>query len=71
MEQIENRINKPVTLIDIEGNEVKEYNIPDDVTSIGNSAFENCSELYTKFSYYNWFKGLLWLQRNYSNEHTQ
>lgn len=45
MEQIGNSIKKPVTLIDNEGNEVKEYNIPNDVTSIGNSAFENCSGL--------------------------
>ena len=47
MKQIGDRINKPVTLIDNEGKEIKEYNIPNDVTTIGNSAFEKCSGLIT------------------------
>ena len=42
---IRNSIDKPVTLIDNEGIEIKEYNIPDDVTSIGNYAFTNCTGL--------------------------
>ena len=35
----------PITLIDKNGNEIKEYNIPDGVTSIGYAAFNNCSGL--------------------------
>ena len=35
----------PVTLTDTEGNEIKEFVIPSDVTSIGNGAFYNCSGL--------------------------
>ena len=38
-------IRKPITLIDYEGNEIKEYVIPDDVTSIGDYAFYNCCGL--------------------------
>ena len=38
-------VRKPVTLIGIGGNEIKEYIIPDDVTTIGNSAFYHCSGL--------------------------
>ena len=42
---ISNSISKPVTLIDEDGNEIKEYVIPNSVTSIGNSAFYGCSGL--------------------------
>ena len=45
MELIRNSIGKPVTLIDNEGIEIKDYNIPDGVTSIGNYAFTNCTGL--------------------------
>ena len=38
-------VGKPVILIDNEGNEIKDYIIPDGVTSIGESAFRNCSGL--------------------------
>lgn len=38
-------IGKPVQLIDGEGDEIKEYIIPDGVSSIGSSAFENCCSL--------------------------
>ena len=37
--------NKPVRLIDVEGNEITELVIPEGVTSIGNYAFSNCSSL--------------------------
>ena len=36
---------KPVTLIDIEGNDIKDFVIPDDVTSIGTDAFSKCGGL--------------------------
>jgi hypothetical protein len=42
---IRNKINKPVVLIDNEEKEIKDYIIPNGVTSIGSSAFENCSGL--------------------------
>ena len=42
---IASRISKPIVLIDIYGNEIKEYVIPGGVTSIGNSAFSYCSGL--------------------------
>ena len=42
---IKSRIGKPVVLIDNNGSEIKEYIIPDDVTSIGENAFNNCSSL--------------------------
>ena len=42
---IASQIGKSVWLIDKDGNEIKEYVIPEDVTSIGNSAFFNCSGL--------------------------
>ena len=45
MKLIRNSIGKPVTLIDNEGIEIKDYNIPDGVTSIGNYAFTNCTGL--------------------------
>ena len=35
----------PITLLDINGKEIKEFTIPDGVTSIGSGAFYNCSEL--------------------------
>ena len=38
-------LSKPVSLIDKEGNEIKEYVIPEDVTGIGEKAFYNCSGL--------------------------
>jgi hypothetical protein len=39
------QIGKPITLIDEEGTEIKDYVIPDDVTSIGIYAFQNWSGL--------------------------
>lgn len=36
---------RPVTLIDIEGNEIKDLVIPSDVTSIGTGAFSKCGGL--------------------------
>ena len=42
---IASEINKPVCLIDKDGNEIKEYLIPEDVTSIGDYAFRYCSGL--------------------------
>jgi hypothetical protein len=36
---------RPVTLIDIEGNEIKDLVIPSDVTSIGTDAFSRCGGL--------------------------
>ena len=36
---------RPVTLIDIEGNEIKDVVIPSDVTSIGTNAFSKCGGL--------------------------
>ena len=42
---ISSYIEKPVTLIDKDGNEIKEYVIPEDVTGIGEKAFYNCSGL--------------------------
>ena len=35
----------PITLLDINGKEIKEFNVPDGVTSIGSGAFYNCSGL--------------------------
>ena len=40
-----NEIGKPIQLIDNEGNEIKEYVIPDGVTNIGNNAFYACKGL--------------------------
>jgi hypothetical protein len=40
-----NIFSKPITLIDVDGNEIKEYIIPNSVTSIGDYAFYNCSGL--------------------------
>ena len=37
--------SSPVTLLDTDGNEIKEFVIPSDVTSIGNGAFYNCRGL--------------------------
>ena len=45
MEQIENKLQKPATLIDKEGKEIKDYNIPDGVTTIGSFAFSGCTGL--------------------------
>ncbi len=42
---ISSYIEKPVTLIDKDGNEIKEYVIPEDVTTIGENAFYYCSGL--------------------------
>ena len=42
---IASRIGKPVHLLDETGHEIKEYVIPNDVTSIGNYAFYGCSGL--------------------------
>ena len=42
---IKNSIDLPVVLVDLNGNEIKEYSIPNDVTRIGNDAFSNCSNL--------------------------
>jgi hypothetical protein len=42
---IYSNIGKSISLIDTNGNEIKEYLIPEDVTSIGNSAFRKCSGL--------------------------
>ena len=42
---IASAINEPVHLIDEEGNEIKEFAIPDGVTSIDSEAFYNCSSL--------------------------
>ncbi|MBP3775739.1 MAG: leucine-rich repeat protein [Prevotella sp.] len=42
---IPSKIGKPVYLIDKDGNEIKEYVIPEDVTTIGERAFFNCSGL--------------------------
>ena len=38
-------IGKPVQLINNEGSEITEYVVPEGVTSIGNSAFRNCTGL--------------------------
>ncbi len=43
--QIKSVINKPVTLIDSEGNEITEYVIPEGVETIGANAFNNCTGL--------------------------
>lgn len=43
--QIKNRVNKPVTLIDGEGNEITEFEIPEGVETIGVDAFNNCTGL--------------------------
>jgi len=45
IKQVRHSINKPVTLIDNEGQEIRDYNIPNGVTIIGNSTFENCTGL--------------------------
>ena len=42
---IRSNIGKPVLLIDGNGNEIKEYEIPDNVTSISSYAFYNCTGL--------------------------
>ena len=42
---ISSSIGKPVMLIDNEGAEIKEYVVPDGVTSIYNNAFRNCCGL--------------------------
>jgi len=42
---IASKMGKSVCLIDKGGNEIKEYIIPEEVTSIGSSAFHNCSGL--------------------------
>ena len=42
---IRTAIGKPVQLIDNEGTEITEFIMPNDVTSISESAFENCSGL--------------------------
>jgi hypothetical protein len=42
---ISSRIGKPVQLIDGEGAEIKEYVVPEGVTTIGSSAFKNCGGL--------------------------
>ena len=39
------KIGKPIQLIDSEGIEITEYIVPNDVTSIGQEAFCNCSSL--------------------------
>ena len=44
-EKIKSQINKPVMLIDEEGNEITEVIIPSSVTSIGSYAFYMCSGL--------------------------
>ncbi len=36
-------MGKPFTLVDGNGNEITEYNIPEGVTSIGERAFQNCT----------------------------
>ena len=43
--QIKSVINKPVTLIDGEGNAITEYVIPEGVETIGANAYSNCSGL--------------------------
>ena len=35
----------PITLLDVDGNEIKDFTIPDGVTSISSGAFYNCSGL--------------------------
>ena len=42
---IKSNIEKPIILIDENDNEIKDYSIPEDVTSIGSYAFCNCSGL--------------------------
>jgi len=42
---VSNNISKPITLIDGDGNEIKEYIIPNGVTFIGSYAFYGCSGL--------------------------
>ena len=42
---IRTAIGKPIQLIDNEGTEITEYIVPNDVTSIGESAFRGCSGL--------------------------
>ena len=44
---IYSNIGKPVVLIDEDGNEIKDFIIPDEVIGIGNQAFCNCSGLST------------------------
>lgn len=39
------KIQSQITLLDEEGNEVKEYTVPEDVTDIGAYAFQDCSGL--------------------------
>jgi hypothetical protein len=45
VELIASAINKPVHLIDAGGNEIKDFVIPNGVTSIGSKAFYKCSSL--------------------------
>ena len=42
---IKENIGKPVQLIDNEGKDIRNFIVPNDVTSIGGSAFQNCSGL--------------------------
>ncbi|MBR6046885.1 MAG: leucine-rich repeat protein [Bacteroidaceae bacterium] len=42
---IKSRIGKPVMLIDENGNEIKDFRIPEGVTTVGEYAFCNCSGL--------------------------
>ena len=42
---INSKVGKPIRLLDAEGKEIKEYIIPNSVTSIGDYAFRNCTSL--------------------------
>ena len=42
---IRNSIGKPIVLISENGEEIKDFIIPDDITTIGSNAFYNCSGL--------------------------
>lgn len=43
--QIKNKVKLPVVLVDLNGNEIKQFVVPEGVTTIGHNAFYNCTGL--------------------------